>query len=247
MARDAWDCRETIGTLTKHNRIKATKAFISIIGHITADELRNLLDQTEMLNGFANRFLLACVRRSKLLPHGGAPSAKLVDSLGAKTKKAIEAARTIEQITMTPEAACFWEQIYPVVSQDEPGLLGAITARAEAQTIRLALIFALLDGSSHVDRVHLDAALAVWKFCDSSARFIFGDAIGESLADEILRVLRQAGSNGMSRSELYRLFTLAKPGAKVAAALIRLLGAGKVRRQQHNSPHRPPIEMWFAV
>ena len=80
MVRDAWDCREVIGTLTKHERTKATNAYISIIGHITADELRKHLDQTEMLNGFANRYLLACVRRGKLLPHGGAPSEELITS-----------------------------------------------------------------------------------------------------------------------------------------------------------------------
>lgn len=247
MVRDAWDCRETIGTLTKHNRTKATKAFISIIGHVTADELRKLLDETEMLNGFANRFLLACVRRDKLLPHGGAPSAELIESLGRQTKEAIEAARTIGRVTMKPEAAEFWEQIYPALSTDQPGLLGAITARAEAQTIRLALIYALLDRSPQIERVHLDAATAVWTFCESSARYIFGDLIGDSLADEILRVLRQAGSNGMSRSDLYRLFALGHPAVKIGVALIRLLSAGKVRRDVHNTPHRPLQEIWFAI
>ena len=110
MVRDAWDCREVIGTLTKHNRTKVTKAYISISGHITAEELRSLLDQTEMFNGFANRFLLACVCRSKLLPHGGAPSFELIKKLGQKTLQAIEGARSIKRVIMTPEAAGFWRK-----------------------------------------------------------------------------------------------------------------------------------------
>ena len=40
----------------------ASKAFISIVGHITIDELRDSLDHTSMANGYANRFLFACVR-----------------------------------------------------------------------------------------------------------------------------------------------------------------------------------------
>jgi hypothetical protein len=44
--RDAWDCREVIATLTKQP-LRATKAFISIVGHITADELRQALDHTQ--------------------------------------------------------------------------------------------------------------------------------------------------------------------------------------------------------
>jgi hypothetical protein len=247
MVRDAWDCREVIGTLTKHNRTKATKAYISIIGHITADELRNLLDQTEMLNGFANRFLLACVRRGKLLPHGGAPSADLITNLGLKTLQAVEAARPIERVTMTPEAAGCWEDIYPTLSKDQPGLLGAITARAEAQTIRLALIYALLDSSAQIERVHLDAALAVWAFCESSARYVFGDLVGETLADEILRMLRQVGSNGMSRADLYQMFYPAQSNNKIGAALGRLLIAGKARREGQKMARGFTREMWFAT
>jgi hypothetical protein len=247
MVRDAWDCREVIGTLTKHDRTKATNAYISIIGHITADELRKLLDQTEMLNGFANRFLLACVRRGKLLPHGGAPSAELIKSLGLKTLQAIEAARTIGRVTMTAEAASFWEQIYPELSKDQPGLLGAITARAEAQTIRLALIYTLLDRSPRIERVHLDAALAVWTFCESSARYIFGDLIGEPLADEILRVLRQIGAGGMNRLDLYGMFFPSHSKDKIGAALVRLLTAGKVRREAQKGSHGLAGERWFAI
>ena len=60
--------------------------------------------------------------------------------------------------------------VYPALSAEQPGLLGAITARAEAQTMRLALIYALLDGAGEIDRVHIEAALAVWAFCEASAR-----------------------------------------------------------------------------
>jgi len=245
--RDAWDCREVIGTLTKHNRTKVTKAYISIIGHITAEELRNLLDQTEMFNGFANRFLLACVRRGKLLPHGGAPSPELIEKLGQKTLQAIEVARPIKRVTMTPEAAGFWEKIYPVLSKDQPGLLGAITARAEAQTIRLALVYALLDSSLQITQGHLEAAQAVWTFCDDSARYVFGDLVGEAFTDEVLRVLRSAGSSGISRIDLYQIFIGHRSKDKINAALIRLLAAGKVRREQRPGSRGLAGEMWFAV
>ena len=69
--RDAWDGRERLETLTKHSPTKATGACISIVGHITLRELRSKLDETAMANGFANRFLFACVKRSKELPFGG--------------------------------------------------------------------------------------------------------------------------------------------------------------------------------
>src|SRR6516162_9189532 len=39
IVRDAWDCREMLGTMTKHNPTRATRAYISVVGHITITEL----------------------------------------------------------------------------------------------------------------------------------------------------------------------------------------------------------------
>jgi hypothetical protein len=143
--RDAWDCREHIGSLTKHSRTHATGALISIVGHITTDEMREKLDHTSIANGYANRFLFACVRRSKLLPFGS-PDTDL-SAFAARTREVVHAARTIERVMWTPGGAAMWEEIYADLSKDTPGMLGAITARAEAQTVRLAMIYALLDRS----------------------------------------------------------------------------------------------------
>ena len=68
--RDAWD-RGELRTLTKNSPARATGAHISILAHITREELRRYLQATEAANGFANRFLWLCVRRSKVLPEGG--------------------------------------------------------------------------------------------------------------------------------------------------------------------------------
>ncbi len=68
--RQAWD-GETLKVITKHSAEKASGAHISVIGHITREELTRNLSQTEVANGLGNRFLWLCVRRSKLLPEGG--------------------------------------------------------------------------------------------------------------------------------------------------------------------------------
>jgi hypothetical protein len=186
--RDAYDCGRVLATLTKNSPAQATEAFISIIGHITLDELRDMLDRMSMANGFANRFLFACVRRSKLLPDGGAPDDETAGELGTATLEALTAARKRERICMTDAAAQHWRQIYPQLSREQPGLFGAVVARAEAQTIRLALIYALLDSAPQIDRNHLNAALAVWAFCEASAQYVFGDMLGDPIADTILRI-----------------------------------------------------------
>ena len=142
--RNAWD-GHTLSTLTKNSPLKATNAHISIVGHITTAELRSRLNRTDLANGFANRFLFLCVRRSKLLPHGGNLSDEEIGALAERVGAAVEYAQTIARVMMTKEACGAWEAAYTDLSEDRHGLLGAITARAEAQVIRLALLYSLLD------------------------------------------------------------------------------------------------------
>jgi hypothetical protein len=249
VVRDAWDCCERLGTLTKHSPTRATRPFISIVGHITADELRQALDHTSMANGYANRFLFACVKRSKLLPHGGALGEEISGKLGAQTLEALTVARTVERLMMTGPANQHWKDVYPTLSQGLPGLIGAITDRAEAQTIRLALLYALLGQAQQIDVVHINAALALLNFCVASARHIFGDLIGNPVADTILRALRAAISDGLSRTDLINLFGRNLSVNQIDAALVALLSTGKVRRGsiKKAAGSGRPREMWFAL
>jgi hypothetical protein len=243
--RDAWDGRERLQTLTKTSPTKATNACISIVAHITVEELRRMLDETAMANGFANRFLFACVKRSKLLPFGGALPPETITRLGEATRKAILAAQRTDAIVMSEQAQALWCKVYPALSSGGEGLLAHITSRAEAQTVRLALIYALLDQAEAIDVVHLEAGLAVWNYCEASARYVFGDILGDPAADLILQTLRR-DANGMARHDISRLFSNHLPSEAVDRALGQLLRAGKVRRESHETRGRPR-EMWFAV
>ena len=87
--RRAWD-DGNLSSLVKNNPCRASGALISIIGHITAHELRQYLDRTEAANGFANRFLFVCVRRSKLLPEGGCLSdSDLAPLVGRSSRRSL--------------------------------------------------------------------------------------------------------------------------------------------------------------
>jgi hypothetical protein len=94
--------------------------------------------------------------------------------------------------------------------------------------------------------VHLDAALALWNFCVASARHIFGDIVGNPVADTVLRA---AGADGLSRTDLFNLFGRNLPASKIDGALVALLSAGKVRRgsNKKTAGSGRPAEMWFAV
>lgn len=185
--RQAWDSG-TLRILTRNNPIKATGAHISIIGHITSAELRMQLRETESANGFANRFLWVYSYRSKLLPHGGGiPD---YDALASRLRDALTHAQEYECPMMRDEEAnTLWEQRYGDLSEGENGLFGAVTGRAEAQVLRLSMVYALMDCSPIVRRTHLEAALALWQYNSDSAAYIFGHVNGNTRL-EAARCLR---------------------------------------------------------
>lgn len=65
-------------------------------------------------------------------------------------------------------------------------------------------IYAALDRSLVIELPRLEAALAVWEYCEASARYIFGDATGDPTADRILEALRAAGP--LNRTDISALF-----------------------------------------
>jgi hypothetical protein len=204
----------------------------------TVEELRARLTRTDTANGFANRFLFMLVKRSKVLPFGGdALDEGAVLRLGERLKEAIFSASTIGRIGWTSSARPAWTAVYGHLSEGQPGLLGAVTSRGEAQSVRLALIYALLDGTVNIDLPHISAALAVWEYAEASAAHIFGASLGDSVADEILHALQYAGSEGMSRTAIRDLFGRNQSGDRIGAALALLATRGSqvgdqaVRRQ----------------
>jgi hypothetical protein len=243
---DAWD-GTPLGTLIKSSPDRCAEPHVSMLGHITEVELKRELDEVSMANGFGNRFLFACVRRARLLPFGGALPVNAVMEMAEKVSTAIQLAREIERVEWSDEGAEGWDAIYPKLSSGRPGLLGALTNRAEAQVARLALIYALWDGSSKIELKHLLAAQAVWDCCEASVGHIFGASLGDPVADTIVSALRRAGAVGMPRTEISGLFSRNVSSGRISLALNELLKLrlAMTRREASAGAGRPG-EIWTA-
>jgi len=245
VVRKGWDSKP-LGNLSKNNPAKCDEPHISICGHITTDELRSSMDQTSMASGYANRFLFACVKRSKLLPHGGNLQQSDLDVLAKKVKAAFDKVYAVKKrFDWDAKARTLWEKVYPELTEGTPGLLGAICGRAEAQTVRLALIYAVLDGSDGVIKLpHLKAALALWKYYEASVLYVFGDSLGDPVADTILAALRN-NPNGLTRTQIRDLFARNQNSGKVGVALSLLVKRGMITSVPGKKGGRGrPIEVW---
>ncbi len=243
VVRNAWDGK-ALQTLTKNSPARATGAHVSIIGHITADELVRMVTATEAVNGFLNRFMLFAVRRSKLLPEGGSIDQVDWAPMLSRLSTAIEVGREASRLGFDDAARERWWELYPALSEPEPGLVGAATARAEAHVVRLALLYALFEGADRISLAHLDAAVALWEYAARSARWVFGDTLGDPLADEIYRALLEEPT-GLTRSGIRDLFNRNRSSKDIGHALQSLAATGRVNVERRHERGRP-AEIWRA-
>jgi len=126
-------------------------------------------------------------------------------------------------------------------------LLGAITGRGEPQTMRLACIYALLDQSPEIRAEHLQAGLAMWQYCEDSARYIFGAATGDWAADKILEALKDNPA-GMTRNEIRELFQRNLSAERIDSALrvLSRLNLAYSKKEEPGQTAGRPAERWFC-
>ena len=85
-------------------------------------------------------------------------------------------------------------------SEEEEGILAAVVVRARPHVLRVALTYALLDNRQIVDRPHLAAALAVWRYSLDSARWLFR-AVNPDLV-RLQAFIDEAGPAGRTREQI---------------------------------------------
>lgn len=239
--RQAWDSGD-LRVLTKNNPIKATGSHISVIGHITKTELLKHLTETEKASGFANRFVWLLVKRSKCISNPTGVPENLLVPLIQKLDTTISTVKHFGLIKRDPEAEAIWTKVYPVLSEGRPGLLGAITGRSEAQVMRLALIYAIIDGSEVIRPPHLKAALALWDYSETSAKLIFGEYLGDPTADKILEAIKTNGE--MSDNDIHELFGRHKSMNEREGALRLLKSVGFIERATVYDTGGRPKTVW---
>jgi DnaB-like helicase N terminal domain/Protein of unknown function (DUF3987) len=236
--RNAWDGKK-LQSMAKNSPACSLGAHISILADITVEELMRSLSISDQSNGFANRFLWLHVERCGRQPFGGG-ELDFTDEI-RRLKEAVTFAKwPSRRIYMDRNAREMWKRNYERLSEGQPGLFGAVTARAEAQVVRLVLLYAMLDDShtpvwdssgkmvpctpNHIRTEHLKAAMALWQYAEDSARFIFG-----GLTVEQRRIVGFLADGPRTRTEIYaKCFQKNRASKAINADIEALLKAGQI-------------------
>jgi hypothetical protein len=90
---------------------------------------------------------------------------------------------------------------------------------------------------------NLEAALASWRYSADSARWVFGDSLGDPTADEIWALAKDRAA-GVTRTEVRDVFSRNKEAGEIDRALAVLEEAGRLRRTTATDGRGRPAETW---
>jgi hypothetical protein len=234
--RAIWDNGD-LEPLIKNNRTRATGAHIGVVSHITLQELNRRLDETEAFNGFGNRFLWVCARRQKLVPFPEPMPEAELRAIQREMKQVIDKARQIDRMKLTDGAKRLWGNVYKDLSKENSGLVGAVINRAEAQVIRLSMIYALLEGEHMIDDMHIESALAVWEYCESSARFIFSGRDVDPNVNKLFSLVKEQGK--IEATDVYKHFQNHITKEKMQKVIGELVSQQRIIVEQIQTGGRP--------
>lgn len=193
---------------SKNSNEKVTNPHISIVGHITPQELSQKLNIVDCFNGLLNRFMFFCVKRQRYLPLG-----KKVDEkeLHKHLDSIISALNFVKglpgeefEIKLSEKALKEYGRIYRKQNH-YPTVLKSLICRSTTQILRVAMTHAVMDHSRVIKKKHIKAADALWDYSEQSCKFLFGDIIGNIDADRLLIALMDA-DNGMTDGDIGDFF-----------------------------------------
>lgn len=188
---------------------------------------------------------------ARLPPRQTAPRRRRPDplkhtGLDRRLATTLTTAQRAGQIRLSAPARRAWTDAYQQLAEPQPGIAGAIAARAEAHTIRLALLYALLDNTRQIQPEHLTAALALWDYAQRSATWALERTASDPLARQIHVALTHALPDGLTRTQLRDLLHRNPATAQLDQALAALAKDGKITSQRVLTAGRP-AELWTAT
>ncbi len=239
--REAWDGR-TLRTMAKNSARTATDPHLSIIGHVTRQELLRAMREADVYGGLFNRFIFILSDRARELPHGGN-----LDDLGIMphaVKRLVEQARLVGRMQRSAAASQLWEREYHRLTNVQgPEIITAVLSRGEAQVLRLSMLMALTAGRATIEADDLIAAIDLWGYAEASARGVF--AGGEDRVFTRALELIQA-EPGITRTAIHTKLGWRVPAPDFVAALSRIKAAGLANCRAIKTGGRP-AERWYPT
>ena len=240
MITKAWDSG-VLETTTKKESMRCTRPHVSIIGHVTPDELLQRLDKRLIDNGFSNRWLYVLIKKTAVVVRPPAPH----QIRGAAEARAVILAnleRAKSQIhgpvDLSPAATELFGETHAAMTDHRlDGAIGKQSARWAAQIYKLAVVYAAIEGMAVIGVDHIAAARAAWAYCHRSATAFFAGMTGNQHADQLLQMWREIDFADLTLTDIDEMFSKHMSAQKRSRMLERLSRDGVIARRAVQNPN----------
>ncbi len=234
---------------TRRDALQASRSHVAAFAHCTPAELRARLRSVELVNGMANRWLIAYIERGRVEPEPPRLDMPRLTRLANDLRARLQAysyqpgrEHGVQLFELTPAAAALWrDELYSALDGSGPGVIGsALGVRYTAHAKRLALLYALTDGAYAIGVEHLRAAVAVLGYCEESVAYLFGaDALTDPVTQRVADLIREGQGALVPRASLWRALGHRVKAAEIDTAIAELHAEGRIRVVQGPmSPNR---------
>jgi hypothetical protein len=240
VCRQAWN-GDQLSVMTR-KRYSASWSHIAIVGHIPPKDFRHRLAAADLSGGTYNRYLPLYVERSKRLPIPPGIEPAKVGQLAARLGESLSAAHGVTRLQMDGEATQLWcDELYDefTAADDEEEAWAEFMRRAAPYCLRIAGLYAVLDGRRLIGKGDLAAAGALVRYSTASARYVLGGQLRDPRMDRLTREVDGAGEAGLTRTDISGLFGRNLPKALLDELLAELLDLGRYEAIQVQTGGRP--------
>ena len=240
--RNAWDGKQ-IGSLTKTDKAVCKKPHVGIVGHVTQEELHAELSDTDIANGFLNRFIITCVRRSKQIALPEPMDDETIDRFSRELVEILNHTKKLNRLHFSQDAKEFWEVIYPEITRERHGKINNLAGRAEAHILRLSMIYAILDQADNIQVQHIRSGYSLWMYAEDSMKYIFETREERVLSKHIEKLENALQSGPLKRTEVRDLFSGHKSKNEIDEILKNMAEDGKITITKQASTGGRPAEI----
>jgi hypothetical protein len=218
-----------------------------VVGHATVDELRRAVKPQLLERGFLTHVLWAAATRVRRLPGRDGVALEEHPALLARVQRAVQFGRAAGRLTRDAAATRLWHAHYEGLTPELPGTAGGLSSRLASQAARVSCLFALLEQSVVVRREHVEAALAVVEYSTCSARWALGFAEGDPMVARVRSALVNAGTAGLTRTQITHDVLKGNGIERLPKALERLSREGLAVMRKERTASFNTAERWYAA
>lgn len=179
--RDLWD-GGCLKPATKSSRVGVAEPHVCISAGITPSELRSLISNRELLNGFANRFIIIWAERTRVIPFPEPTHVDIIELLVTRIIDTVEFSEgnqganvQSKLMTLSPSAKKLYADLYvgELGKQANNEILNTLLERRAPVLLRIAMILAATDLTHEIQERHIHAATAWIRYWSDSVEYIF--------------------------------------------------------------------------